>query len=51
MDEYESLSHSAWDCKYHLVIIPKYRRKALYVRLRNHLARFSGDWRRETESD
>jgi len=37
MDEYESLSHSAWDCKYHVVFIPKYRRKALYVQLRNHL--------------
>ena len=37
MDEYESLSHSAWDCKYHVVFIPKYRRKALYVQLRRHL--------------
>ena len=37
MDEYESLSHSAWDCKYHVVFIPKYRRKALYVQLRTHL--------------
>ena len=37
MDEYESLSHSAWDCKYHVVFIPKYRRKALYVQLRKHL--------------
>ena len=37
MDEYESLSHSAWDCKYHVVFIPKYRRKALYVQLRDHL--------------
>ena len=37
MDEYESLSHSAWDCKYHVVFIPKYRRKALYGQLRNHL--------------
>ena len=37
MDEYESLSHSAWDCKYHVVFIPKCRRKALYGQLRNHL--------------
>ena len=27
MDEYETLSHTTWDCKYHIVFIPKYRRK------------------------
>src|SRR5260370_27802487 len=27
MDEYESLSHSKWECKYHVVFIPKCRRK------------------------
>jgi REP element-mobilizing transposase RayT len=31
MDEYESLSHSKWECKYHIVFIPKGRRRALYV--------------------
>ena len=30
MDEYESLSHTKWDCKYHVVFIPKCRRKTLY---------------------
>src|SRR5258708_12813500 len=30
MDDYESLSHTKWDCKYHVVFIPKYRRKVLY---------------------
>ena len=30
MDEYESLSHSKWECKYHVVFIPKCRRKVLY---------------------
>jgi len=35
--EYETLSHSKWDCKYHVVFIPKYRRKALYAELRRHL--------------
>jgi putative transposase len=29
MDDYESLSHTKWDCKYHVVFIPKYRRKVL----------------------
>jgi putative transposase len=37
MDEYESLSHSKWDCKYHVVFIPKCRRKTLYGELRRHL--------------
>ena len=37
MDEYETLSHTTWDCKYHIVFIPKYRRKALYQELRRHL--------------
>ena len=27
MHEWQSLSHVRWDCKYHVVIIPKYRRK------------------------
>src|SRR5882762_1714808 len=37
MDEYESLSHSKWECKYHVVFIPKCRRKVLYGELRRHL--------------
>ena len=37
MDDYESLSHSKWECKYHVVFIPKCRRKTLYGELRRHL--------------
>ena len=37
MDEAESLSHSKWECKYHVVFIPKCRRKTLYEQLRPHL--------------
>jgi hypothetical protein len=37
MDDYESLSHSKWECKYHVVFIPKCRRKTLYLELRRHL--------------
>ena len=37
MDEYESLSHTRWDCKYHVVFIPKCRRKVLYGKLRKDL--------------
>jgi putative transposase len=37
MDEYDSLSHSKWECKYHIVFIPKCRRRTLYEQLRQHL--------------
>jgi putative transposase len=37
MDEYESLSHSKWECKYHVIFIPKCRRKTLYRELRQYL--------------
>ena len=41
MDEYESLSHSKWECKYHIVFIPKCLRKVLYGNLRQHLGEVS----------
>ena len=34
---YESLSHSRWDCKYHVVFIPKYRKKVMYGQIREFL--------------
>ena len=37
MDEVESLSHTKWECKYHVVFIPKCRRKTLYGERRRHL--------------
>jgi putative transposase len=37
MDEYQSLNHTRWECKYHVVFIPKYRRKALFEQLRRNL--------------
>jgi putative transposase len=37
MDEFESLSHSKGECKYHGVFIPKCRRRTLYEQLRRHL--------------
>lgn len=37
MDKTESLSHTKWECKYHVVFIPKGRRKTLYAQLRKHL--------------
>ena len=37
MDAYRSLNHTVWDCKFHIVFIPKCRRKTLYAGLRRHL--------------
>jgi putative transposase len=37
MKEYESLSHTRWDCKYHVVFIPKRRKKRIFGVLRRHL--------------
>ena len=37
MNEYESLSHTKWECTYHVVCIPKCRRKTLYTQLRKYL--------------
>ncbi|HBR70430.1 TPA: IS200/IS605 family transposase [Candidatus Dependentiae bacterium] len=36
---YESLGHSKWDCKYHIVFVPKYRKKAMYGEIRDFLRR------------
>ena len=37
MTNYHSLNHSKWACQYHVVFIPKYRKKAIYGSLRRHL--------------
>lgn len=38
MDE-KSLSHTCWNCKYHIVLVPKYRRKAIYGKLREDIGK------------
>ena len=37
MHEWQSLSHVRWECKYHVVIIPKYRQRVLYGRLKRQI--------------
>ena len=39
MRDYKSLAHTRWDCKYHVVFIPKKRRKIIYGRLRKYLGK------------
>ena len=50
MYDKESLSHTRWECKYHLVWIPKYRRKELYGGLRKHLGSLFKDLASQRES-
>ena len=37
MHDWSSLSHVRWECKYHVVIVPKYRKKTLYGGLRKQV--------------
>ena len=50
MNNVQSLSHTAWECKYHVVWIPKYRKKKLYGKLRQHLGALIKDLAKQKES-
>ena len=50
MKEYQSLSHTRWDCKYHIVFIPKKRRKKIFGMLRKHLGEIFHELARHQES-
>ena len=39
-DDVSSLSHTKWDCQYHIVFTPKYRRKAIYSKLRRDIGKY-----------
>jgi len=39
VDDLGSLSHTKWECKYHIVFIPKYRRRVLLGQLKKELGR------------
>ena len=39
MKDWQSQAHVKWDCKYHVVIVPKYRKKALYGSLRGKIGK------------
>lgn len=47
---YESLTHSKWDCKYHIVFIPKGRKKTLYGKIRKYLGRVFHELAAQRES-
>ncbi len=39
MNENQSLSHTRWNCKYHIVFAPKFRRKAIYLKIKNDIGK------------
>ena len=39
-DDESSLSHTKWNCQYHIIFLPKYRRKAIYGKLRRDIGRY-----------
>ena len=45
----KSLAHSRWECKYHVVFIPKYRRKAIYGEVRKMLGEIFHELARQKE--
>ena len=50
MNNVQCLSHTKWDCKFHVVWIPKYHRKMLYGQLRKNLGEVFRDLARQKES-
>ena len=51
MEHYESLHHTKWECKYHLVWIPKSRKKVLYGQLRKELGQILRGLAKQKESE
>lgn len=50
MEEAQSLNHTKWECKYHVIWIPKYRKKAIFTSLRPHLGDALHELARQKES-
>lgn len=48
-ETYQSLSHSKWDCKYHVVFVPKRRRKELFGHIRQQLGAVFHELARQKE--
>ena len=51
MTNYKKLQHSEWECKYHVIFIPKYRRKVLYGTIRQYLGDVFRRLARQKESE
>ncbi len=51
MSDKKTLNHTEWDCKYHVVFIPKYRRRAIYGQIRRELGEVFRRLARQKESE
>lgn len=51
MKDYRSLNHTKWDCKYHIVFIPKRRRKVIYGKIRSHLGKIFHELAKQKEAE
>jgi putative transposase len=51
MEMQESLKHTVWDCKYHVVWTPKYRKKAVYGELRRELGEVFRELAKQKETE
>ena len=51
MSKYGTLTHTTWECKYHVIFIPKCRKKVLYGTLRKYLGEVFKDLARRKESE
>jgi len=51
MRDWESLSHVRWDCKFHVVIVPKYRKRKIYGRVRSRLGQILRDLAKQKDVD
>ena len=49
MQSYETLKHTKWECKYHVVFIPKCRKKVLYGQIRRELGTVIRELARQKE--
>lgn len=49
MRDYQSLTHTKWNCKYHVVFIPKRRKKAIFGAIRKHLGEVLHELARQKE--
>ena len=50
MTDIKKLSHTAWECKYHVVFIPRFRKRVLYAELKNILGPLFHDLAHQRES-
>ncbi len=51
MEKFNSLSHSRYDCKYHIVFVSKFRKKSLFGKIRQYLKGVFHELARQKGSD